>query len=136
MIWGIIAVFVIFLFILNYFVKRRRVKKVRASEVDELAFIRKSVDQESSLKQGRLGNRDEAVAHKVRKLMYDASFHEKRNHAAFNNILKELTSITKMVLQEGGQQRMQLIIKRVEQLCGNDSSYLFEYLDVMRKADL
>lgn len=104
--------------------------------MDELAFIRKSVLKAEALKEDRLGTLDEAVARKVKKLVYDASFHANRNHAAFNSILNELTGITKTVLQEGGPKRMQLIIDRVEQLCGNDSRYLCEYLDIMRKSYL
>jgi hypothetical protein len=136
MIWGVIIGFLLFLFIFNYFERSRKAKKIKTSGVDELAFIRKAADQHAILKEGKLGGQDEVVAQRVRKLVYDASFYESRNQAAFDDILKELTEITKTVLKEGGQKRMQLIITRVEQLCGNESSYLSGYLDTMRKAYL
>lgn len=136
MLWGVIIGFLLFLFILNYIERSRKAKRIRASGVDELAFIRRSVAQKDALKEEKLEGQDEFVAQRVKKLVYDASFYEAKNPMALNNTLKELTEITKTVLQDGGQKRMQLIITRVEQLCGNDSSYLSGYLDTMRKAYL
>jgi len=84
----------------------------------------------------RLQPADEHLAQRVTKLFYSAAYHESRNVTAFHNILKELVQITKEVLSNGGQSRMNLIADRVELLCGDDRAGFAEFISIMRRSYL
>jgi hypothetical protein len=85
---------------------------------------------------GRLQPADEQQAQRVKKLFYSAAYHESRNVTAFHNILKELVQITKEILADGGQHRMNSIMDRVEWLCGDDRVGFGEFISIMRRSYL
>ena len=112
-------------------------KKRKEKEVNQfLSGIQASSKRKIQEDISRLQPDDEQLAQRIKKLFYSASFHETRNLTAFHNILKELVQISKEILLTGGNERMKIIMDRVEYLCGDDRVGFGEFISIMRRAYL
>ncbi len=137
--WIILIGLVIAVLLLDKYRSRKERKSQRPAprqqnksyEFVSLKGIRKSQEELS-----RLQPADEQVAQRVKKLFYSAAYQESRNVTAFHNILKELVQITKDILSNGGQPRMNQIADRVELLCGDDRAGFAEFISIMRRSYL
>lgn len=132
--WWVIVIGVIILaFLLKNLLTSKKAKKEAKNPFHSILEANAKRREEELT---RLQPVDEEIAQRVKKLFYSAAYHESRNVTAFHNILKELVQITKDILNNGGRERMQKIIDRVEYLCGNDKVGFGEFISIMRRSYL
>lgn len=83
-----------------------------------------------------LDNGSEQLAQRIKKLLYDSAYYQNRNVYEFDNVLKELAVINKDILKNGGKEQLNLIVDRVEYLCGKEKPAFAELINIMRDSYL
>ena len=134
--WVILIIIIAVFFIYELTVGKKERNQRAEQENEMFRRIRMSGQKKRDEELTRLDNGDEQQAQRIKKLFYSAAWHESRNVTAFHNILKELSQISKEILQMGGNEKMNIVMDRVEYLCGSDRKGFAEFISIMRRTYL
>jgi hypothetical protein len=125
-----IAIIIICSIISESIIQRRKKKRKENLIVASNAFQIRKAGQ--SANPAPLDDYSEKLAQQIRKLLYDSAYYQNRNVYEFDSVLKELAGINKEILINRGKQHLNLIIDRVEYLCGSERMAFAELINIMR----
>jgi len=112
--------------------KEQKSKPQVPSEEERIfAMIREKAARERRIQEGRIEDKDETIAQKIKKLLFDASFYQSRDRRAYDNISGQMQKIGDTLRADGGKERWLRVRNRVIVLCEEHFSGLSGYYDLL-----